>query len=169
MVKKYTLQAHEVRAQILEPVTKLGGQPVWIGEPQWPLSRQLGTPMRFIGQFALDPELFAPCEARMAYLFLTGSETFVDGTWLPDGGENAVILQPGFWDGPAAPLIHGPTLYERIAGPNGSETEEPREYAVTLAPGEDPEVFDEEELRRRGVWDSSMDYVTESKIGGTPT
>ncbi|HEX8033723.1 MAG TPA: hypothetical protein VF510_07745, partial [Ktedonobacterales bacterium] len=91
------------------------------------------------------------------------------GTWLPDGGENAVILQPGFWDGPVASLARGPTLYERIASPDGSETfEEPREYAVALEPGEDPEVLDEDEFRQRGDWDRFMDYVEESKIGGTP-
>lgn len=94
MVKKYTLWVQEVRAPILAPVTKLGGQPVWISEPQWPLSRALGAPMRFIGQFALAPDLFGSCEAQLAYLFMTDTDIFVNGTWLPDGGENASSFSP---------------------------------------------------------------------------
>ncbi|WP_422747317.1 hypothetical protein [Micromonospora sp. WMMD1219] len=30
----------------------------------------------------------------MAYLFLTGGDEYVDGTWEPEDGENAVIVQP---------------------------------------------------------------------------
>ncbi|WP_346540003.1 hypothetical protein [Micromonospora sp. DPT] len=72
------------------PVTKLGGQPVWLGTPQWPVSRSLGEPMTFIGQFRLDSD----GEGCMAYLFMTDGEDYVDGTWEPEGGENAVIIQP---------------------------------------------------------------------------
>lgn len=86
VVKKYTLRAREISAPILEPVTKLGGQPVWLDTPQWPLSRALGTPMRFIGQFALASDIFGAYEAQLAYLFMTDDpDAFVDGTWLPDG------------------------------------------------------------------------------------
>lgn len=53
MPKKYTNTYREVTSPIMEPVTKFGGQPVWIGEPQWPVSRQYGTPMQFICQIAL--------------------------------------------------------------------------------------------------------------------
>lgn len=74
-------------------VTRLGGQPAWIDTPQWPLSRATGEPMRFIGQFQISP---ADGEAvALAYLFMTGDEPYVDGTWEPAGGENAVIVQPG--------------------------------------------------------------------------
>lgn len=169
MVKKYTLRAREVSSPIVEPVTKLGGQPVWIGEPRWPLSRTLRAPMRFIGQFALDPELFGSCPARLAYLFMTEADDFVDGTWLPDGGENAVILQPGTWDGPVAALTQGPTLATRVAEADaGGTREEPHEYAVTMEPGEDPDTLDEDTFRERGAWDQYMDAVAESKLGGTP-
>ena len=72
-----------------EPVTKLGGQPDWLDVPQWPLSASLGRPMMFIGQFRVD-------DSRMAYVFMTdGAGDYVDGTWEPEGGENAVIVQPG--------------------------------------------------------------------------
>lgn len=75
---------------VLEPVTKLGGQPVWLGEPQWPLSTELGTPMMFLGQFRLPGE-----KVRMAYLFMSDDEDYVDGTYEAEGGENALIVQPG--------------------------------------------------------------------------
>ncbi len=72
------------------PVTKMGGQPVWLQAPQWPVSRLLGEPMMFIGQFRLDAER----ELRMAYVFMAAGDEYVDGTWEPEGGENAVIVQP---------------------------------------------------------------------------
>ncbi|MCX5344924.1 hypothetical protein [Streptomyces atratus] len=70
-------------------VTKIGGQPVWLEQPAWPLSRSSGEPMQFLGQFALSG-------GRLAYLFMADSEEgFVDGTWEPDAGENALLVQPG--------------------------------------------------------------------------
>jgi hypothetical protein len=50
-------------APVGDPVAKVGGQPSWLAEPQWPLSRDLGTPMWFIGQFAV--------EGGLAYVFLS--------------------------------------------------------------------------------------------------
>jgi hypothetical protein len=35
--KKYTLTFREVSIPIVEPVTKVGGQPVWVTEPLRPL------------------------------------------------------------------------------------------------------------------------------------
>ena len=74
---------------VREPVTKVGGQPVWLEDPQWPLSLDTGEPMHFLGQFALDG-------GRLAYLFMSGEgDEYVDDTWEPDGGENALVIQPG--------------------------------------------------------------------------
>lgn len=95
------------------PVTKLGGRPQWREEPQWPVSRTLGRPMFFLGQFRLEDG--PDGEPRMAYLFMTDSAALeimdneaafenVDeaaedlpdvDTFEPEGGENAVIIQPG--------------------------------------------------------------------------
>ncbi|MDX3224346.1 hypothetical protein [Streptomyces sp. ME19-01-6] len=72
---------------VREPVIKVGGQPVWLEEPQWPLSSTTGEPMQFLGQFTLDG-------GRLAYLFM-GDEEGVGGTYVPEGGENAVVIQPG--------------------------------------------------------------------------
>jgi|GEM_PF-4199221 len=54
MKARYDIEFVRSDVAINEPVTKFGGQPVWIGEPEWPMSRGRGTPMRFIGQVALD-------------------------------------------------------------------------------------------------------------------
>jgi uncharacterized protein YwqG len=169
MVKKYRIHVRKASAPIMKPVTKLGGQPVWIDEPQWPLSRSLGVPMRFLGQFTLVADLFSPCEAQMAYLFITEAQTHAEGTWRADGSENAVILQPGRWEGPVTSFSHGPTLYERVLLPDGTSTrEDEHEYSVTFEPGEDPEVLDENAFHERDEWDRYIDYVDENKVGGVP-
>jgi len=99
------------------PVTKLGGQPLWLRAPQWPVSASLAEPMTFIGQFRLDTgdsatgsgdpatgsgDSAAGGDVRMAYVFMTDSDEHVDGTWEPEGGENAVIIQP---DGRIPPFV----------------------------------------------------------------
>lgn len=97
---------------ILKPVTKLGGQPVWVDKPHWPLSTRLGTPMTFLGQFRLSGE-----GVRMAYLFMTDGEDYVDGTWESERGENALIVQPGRVPSFVAVSddAKGPTMSEDLA------------------------------------------------------
>ncbi|HEX6540188.1 MAG TPA: DUF1963 domain-containing protein [Ktedonobacterales bacterium] len=168
MVKKYVLSAEPALSPIVEPVSKLGGQPVWIDEPQWPLSKATGKPMSFVGQFVLYPEIFGPLEASIAYVFMYDDEPFVEGTWLLDGGENAVILQPGIWNGPAIASANGPTLYHASQRRDGTVEKSPVEYVLHLVAGEDPAVLDENKFRDRSAWDEYCNYVEESKIGGTP-
>lgn len=74
-------------APVTAAVSKVGGQPVWLERPQWPLSRDTGKPMWFIAQFQVP--------AGLAYLFLTDATDHVDYAAEPDGGENAVIVQRG--------------------------------------------------------------------------
>jgi len=40
MPKKHCIAFEKVSTPITEPVTKFGGQPVWISDPQWPVSRE---------------------------------------------------------------------------------------------------------------------------------
>lgn len=61
--------------------------------------------MTFIGQIRIEGPLFGnPQPFRMAYLFMTDLE---DGEGVdlqtndPDAGENAVVIQPGHYPGPA--------------------------------------------------------------------
>lgn len=92
--------------------TKFGGQPDWIEQPQWPISAELGKPMRFICQVHLG-DVFPEQEGKLAYIFMTEEEDYVDGTWEPDGGENAVVVQPnGEVDVPVKALETGPSREE---------------------------------------------------------
>lgn len=177
MVGKYDIELVEAGAPITEPVTKFGGQPVWIEEPEWPLSRETGRQMQFICQISLAPELFGVEPGRMAYLFITGDEDkgraswwqrsralFAGAsTWEPEGEENAIVVQPGFYESETVAAVEGPTLsYLDRTGPC--------EYAVELEFGEDPDFvgesgqweWDEEEV------DAYWEALGGNKIGGTP-
>ncbi|MFF2774275.1 hypothetical protein ACFVU3_05140 [Streptomyces sp. NPDC058052] len=134
------------------PTTKFGGRPVWLTGPQWPVSEAWDRPMRFVGQFALDPVLGPAGQGRLAYVFVTHAdhgETFFDPDVIdPDGGENAVIVQPGgTYAGPVRPLTTGPTLYDA----DGAEAE----FTVALRPVPDPTP-------------PGAEPVDADKIGGTP-
>ncbi|MBK0868194.1 MAG: hypothetical protein IJH84_02060 [Saccharopolyspora sp.] len=109
---RQNLRFVESEAPIREPVTKFGGQPVWLDAPAWPLSASQGRPMRFLGQIRLPGE-----QVRLAYLFLTEDfsddpDDFVDNTFEPEGGENALFAQPGepadFYQ--VAGIAKGPTF-----------------------------------------------------------
>jgi hypothetical protein len=170
---KYPLTLREVAAPLREPVTKFGGQPVWISEPQWPLSQMYGTPMQFICQIRLSPELFGSLEAQMAYVFMTEStsETVLAETWDPDAGENAVILQPGTWTGPSLPLAEGPSLYKLVPDASGwPRTRVSCEFAVDLQLGADPEELEQPwpDVDDEAAWHARFQAFLEDKIGGIP-
>src|SRR5947209_3033123 len=104
---------------IYDPVTKFGGQPVWLSAPQWPLGKTDGKPMRFICQVQL-PQAIRCGGQEMAYIFMTDS---VGGeSWAPEKGDNAVILQPA----PFNPHVEvsatssGPTLQMMKPGVTGN-------------------------------------------------
>jgi len=163
-LKKYTVSFHQVSAPITELVTKFGGQPIWITEPEWPLSKETGSPMRFICQVALYPEIFGNVKGKMAYIFMTDGEDgedYVDGTWEPEGGENAVIIQPNGANVATKPLSSGLSLYE-MKEQEGEKLLQPVpcEFSVELKLGDDPEQGFEDDL--------DGEAYNEVKIGGTP-
>ncbi|MFF9457683.1 YwqG family protein [Streptomyces flaveolus] len=75
------------------PVSKFGGQPVWLQEPAWPVNAQTGEPLVFIGQFRVPGD-----EVRLAYLFLVEDDGVMGMD--PTSGEADVLIQP---DGPVCP------------------------------------------------------------------
>src|SRR5215217_5247181 len=96
-VPKRQIAFREVDQPITESVTKFGGQPVWLSEPQWPISRETGRQMTFFCQVRLGDVPGLERTAGMAYVFMTDD---ADGpglgllrTMSPTYGENAVILQ----------------------------------------------------------------------------
>lgn len=129
--------------------------------------------MRFICQIALDEATFPNAAGKMAYIFMTDEDEYVDGTWEPDGGENAVIIQPG-GAAPAsetAALTTGPTIYDMVEVP-GAERLDPaeREYAVKLTTADEP-AFVSEEKRSEWSEDEFAEYAQAldgNKIGGSP-
>ncbi len=91
-------------------VAKLGGQPVWLDEPFWPVSASSGAPMTFVGQFPLPGP-----QARMGYLFIAQDD---DGalTFEPEAGENALLVQPNGRVPAFVTGLHvstGPSLWRR--------------------------------------------------------
>ncbi len=148
-VKKYSLKFSPQSQSTTSFVTKFGGQPVRWEKPQWPVSRTTGEPMRFICQVVLDLPIFNDQPGHMAYLFMTDGEEFMGNTWESEGGENALIIQPGVYDEPTLALQSGPTLQTWI---EGNEKRHPVEieYSVELVPGEDPDRLDEDEARALG-------------------
>jgi uncharacterized protein YwqG len=172
MVKSARIEFHSSELDINAPVTKFGGQPVWIGAPQWPLSKELGAPMRFICQIALDEEIFPGCSGKMAYIFMTDSEEYVDGTWEPDGGENAVIIQPGEKLLVSVKnIVNGPSLQNYVSV-EGHDRLQPQNVIleVQCILNDDPDfisqdhfsVMSEEQLQ------AYCDKLSGNKIGGTP-
>ena len=175
---KQALDVGEAVDAITTLTTKLGGQPVWLNAPQWPLSRQLGEPMRFLAQVRLAdaraPGL--PDGDAMAYVFMTDGEEYVDGTWESDGGENALVLQRSDGVGVELPSVE---LVERGTGPTARIWRrhvqppmlEEAEFEVVLYAGEDPSPLNEAELRALPAAERAAyrEAVAGSKVGGTPS
>ena len=175
MIPKLSIRSYKrVSRPIRKPVTKFGGQPVWLEEPAWPISAGSATPMRFICQILLTPSLFGDGPTKMAYLFLTQAErdeiehgAFDPDIIFPDEGENAVILQPG---GRVAVETTaqktGPTLY----ADDGS----PCELSCKLVAGEDYDYIPRDELPQlakldKKKFDAYCDTLAGDKIAGTPS
>ena len=59
----------ESRTKILEPITKFGGQPVWINRPYWPIEYETDEKMLFLGQIELNRQLFPGSNGEMVYIF----------------------------------------------------------------------------------------------------
>jgi hypothetical protein len=159
-------------APIEEPVTKLGGLPVWVGEPTWPVSAATGQQMLFIGQVVIDQPLFPVKTPRLAYLFITEEIETNCGqleTWDARSGENAVVIQDAS-AGRQPAIIDGPRLRETY-WEDGVTMTRPLELAVTVCiepiPGElsDDERYLLQMDRRRGI-----EYYNAlgQKVGGVP-
>jgi uncharacterized protein (TIGR02996 family) len=183
-IEKY----RRVKKPITEPVTKFGGQPVWVDGPAWPISR-CGTPMQFVCQVAV-PDFFGPALAgKMVYVFALHPEhadweAFL-GTFsplYPEEGDNAVIIQPG-GDPPAPTWVlpvgakgqrrrkrpirvearaTGPTVYD--------EKGRPGEWLPELRPGVDPDYtpIGKDTFPDDDAWERYREEVDGEKVGGTP-
>lgn len=171
MPKKHSITFREL-AEGERPLTKFGGQPRWVAEPQWPIGKGLGKPMRFLCQIELADNLFPNAAGKVAYIFITDDEEYVEGTWEPFSGENAVVIQPGGnTDVPCEAIQTGPTLQNYVKVP-GHEKLQPQdvEFGLEFAEGNDAEFVSESD-RIKGSEEESEKYRSSlegNKIGGTP-
>jgi hypothetical protein len=155
-------------APIEEPVTKLGGLPVWVDKPAWPISAATGEPLLFIGQIVIDPRLFPVDPGRIAYLFMTGGNAGKLGTWSPNSSESAVIIQQ-ISPHRKTTIIEGPRLMESF-WEGTVRMERPLELMATVNIEEAIPEDDADEIffgRGEDLW---KDYLTgiNQKIGGEP-
>ena len=153
----------EVFEPITEPITKFGGQPVWLEEPRWSISPTTGKKISFLCQIKLEPEIFGHIIAKMAYLFRDEDDLHTD-----------IVLQPGnitYHTGSFVTDLDGPTLTKTIAlseAPFYEMVES--EWAVTTKFGEDPRFIPHEnraewsEEKSNVLWEQLIGH----KIGGNP-
>jgi hypothetical protein len=152
-------------------ITKFGGIPVWLEKAQWPVSRSLNQPMSFIGQIALDKDVFGDIEGKMAYLFISERRALRGPyTFEPDSGENAVIVQPGNNTiHTTRPLNEGPRIYSLEKSRNllqfWRQKRIYREYGVSIAKRDDPVLLDWNEEEPEPI----VPYeINDCKVGGSP-
>lgn len=122
--------------------------------------------MIFIGQIAIDQRLFPGALAQMAYVFI-GDD--VGGTWDPDAGENAVILQPGLKVPPVSclDLRNGPTVFK--LDQTGAFSDIPGEFGTRLVLQTEPRyVGNPWERLPRADASKYVNALVGNKIGGSP-
>ena len=171
MNKRSILKFTQAEIPITEPVSKFGGQPNWIGEPQWPLDKEKGEKMYFVGQIKLVDELFGETKGEMAYIFFDASEDG-DLTWDPESGQNAVIVQPG---------NNALNIVADITGPSAEFNEDFEnynesglcEFTLDLELSSEREYLNEEQLdilmdENESEYDKYWEAMSPSKIGGNP-
>ena len=147
-VPRWSMTLRRLDRPIDEPVTKIGGQPVWRSGPAWPIALD-GAPMPFYAQFAL------PWADRTAYLFID-----------PEAS-GALICQPGRIDVPVEARETGPSVAMETDAQDSfviRRRDVCSEAAVDLEPGNDPQAWDEPAFAGPEATDD-RDW---NKIGGTP-
>lgn len=173
MTKKSNLQFEQVKEPIDRCVSKFGGQPNWVSEPEWPIDSEKEEKMQFIGQIELIDELFGETTGQMAYIFFDGDEEG-QGTWDPNGGLNAIIVQPGNNDaktvaeatGPVAPVNE---YYDGIDWDKSGL----HEFKLNFEFSEEPDYLDDDAIgllidENEKKYDEYAEKMEVSKIGGNP-
>jgi len=170
MPLKTQFQIVESETEITEPVTKFGGQPVWISQPYWPLCPETGDKMLFMSQIALDPKLFPDGDGTMVYIFFSGDSEMineVDIATVIQTSANAYLDEDNF---EYVPETTGSTIYELDENCQAIY----KEYKAVLEPIEDEEIISIEEMYRIYELDYDMGFqfskpeLAGNKIGGQP-
>lgn len=171
MPLKTQFQIVDSPTEILEQITKFGGQPVWIAEPRWPLSPETNEQMMFLGQISLNQELFSDSNDTMVYLFFGGeSEPFYNEAIAIVIQTSESVYTNGAPETAFVSEANGPAIYELDENCQAIY----KEYRVVLNPVEDEDPIPLEERYTM----SDLDYDTGfqfskpelagNKIGGQP-
>ena len=164
----------ESESTIREAVTKFGGQPCWLGTPQWPISRNFDKPMSFIAQVQIPVERTEDSAEKLAYIFMTAGD-ISDHTWNPEDGESAVVIQSrdeSFVQAiPVEANATGPTTERSPSFAEAPGTQPDYvEFRVDIDRQEEPDYLSEKELgaitpeQLNEYWTA----VQGTKIGGAP-
>ena len=170
MPLKTQFQIVESPTKITEPITKFGGQPVWISQPSWPLCPETSEKMLFMAQISLNPELFPNNNGTMVYIFFSGDSEIineVDIATVIQTYENAYLDDDNF------------EYASESTGPIICELDENRqaiykEYKAVLQPIEDEKMVLLEERYTIDDWDCEVkfhftkSFLAGNKIGGQP-
>lgn len=154
-VPRRSFELEAVDEPLVEPVSKFGGQPVWIGDPTWPSSVD-GAPATFMAQFTI------PGRDGLAYLFLDGAAVETDEDWAK------IIVQPGPVPVPFLATATGPTFWTEMPGPErylSTRIARQVESRVVFEPGldfDDWTILDDDPEPH---WDDERDW---NKVGGNP-
>jgi hypothetical protein len=154
-VPRWSFKLEAVDEPVLEPVSKFGGQPVWIADPTWPMSVD-GGPTTFMAQFTI------PGRDGLAYLFLDEAAVETDEDW------GVVIVQPGPVAAESIGSATGPTFWTSLPGPKrymARQITRQIESRLVLEPDldfDDWAIYDDDPKRVR---DDERDW---NKIGGNP-
>jgi uncharacterized protein YwqG len=156
--------------EVDEAGLKFGGEPYGLPAALWPKSKSTGEPMQFVCQIPFGPDLFPGVREAVAYLFMTSGGDGQD-TWVPDGGENAVIIVPR--EGLSGSLTVGdaPRLC-RMVKKWWSRRLLPQTciFSGKVTLSEDPEFMPEERLWKLPEAEAAAyrEGLQGNKIGGTP-
>lgn len=179
---KTTFELVETSTPITEPITKFGGQPVWLNTPQWPMSPEDDEPMLFMAQIALDPELFPGGEGIMAYIFFDENGNFVldEGIVIVLQNKEQACINTSFNED-NHPIIFtdqatGPRIFESGTEPY---TVLHKEYTVVLKPIEEEQKLpegkasywwddDENDNTTAFYPDATVEAMAVNKFGGQP-
>jgi uncharacterized protein YwqG len=151
------------------PGLRFGGEPFGLPQALWPVSRRAQEPMQFICQIPFGPDLFPGVSEAVAFLFLNSGDS--EETWVPDGGENAVvILRPEQLTG-SVTVGDAPRLCRMVKKWfNKKLVPESCAFSAKLNPSEDPAFIPEARLSRmlESEAEAYSQALVGNKLGGTP-
>ncbi|MFO1489176.1 MAG: DUF1963 domain-containing protein [Verrucomicrobiota bacterium] len=148
---------------------QFGGEPYGLSPELWPKSKEVGEPMQFICQIPFGPDLFPGVEESVAYLFMTRSD--VDGTWLPDGGENSLVILPRERITATTTVGDAPRICRMVKRWWSSKlVPQACVFSAKLTFSDDPEFMSENQLRQRSSAEveNYRNSLEGNKLGGSP-